>query len=250
MDEDTLAFLSGGTEDTAAAPSPAPEAPSATPEGPPRGPDGRFASREPASDAGGAAASAPAAPRPEPGHVPLSAVLDERERRQAAEARLAEYEALQREAVAQAQDAELPPAERVEHALYAQNLRASRRFAEREYGKGAITALHDWAVARCDADPFFNQQMLASEDPYEAAYRAWQSEQVLARVSPTDLADYEAWKTARAAVVSAARGSGPGGFPQQPAPPRSLATAPNAGGSGLPEIQFGPGAAHASLFKR
>lgn len=244
MDEDTLAFLSGGTEDTAAAPSPAPATPSAAPEGPARGPDGRFTSRELASDAG-------LAPRPpEPGHVPLSAVLDERERRQAAEARLAEYEALQREAVAQAQDAELPPAERVEHALYAQNLRASRRFAEREYGKGSIAALHDWAVARCDADPFFNQQMLASEDPYEAAYRAWQSEQVLARVSPTDLADYEAWRAARAAAVSAARGPGPGGLPQQPAPPRSLATAPNAGGSGLPEIQFGPGAAHASLFKR
>ncbi|HEY2051190.1 MAG TPA: hypothetical protein VGH03_17765 [Caulobacteraceae bacterium] len=242
MDEDTLAFLSGGTEDTAAAPSPAPEAPSAAPEGPARGPDGRFTSREAAPDGGG---------RPvEPGHVPLSAVLDERERRQAAEARLAEYEALQREAMAQVQEAELPPAERVEHALYAQNLRASRRFAEREYGKGAIAALHDWAVARCDADPFFNQQMLASEDPYEAAYRSWQSEQVLARVSPTDLADYEAWRAARAAAVSAARGSGPGGFPRQPAPPRSLANAPNAGGSGLPEVQFGPGAAHASLFRR
>jgi hypothetical protein len=245
MDEDTLAFLSGGTEDTAAAPSPAPEAPSATPEGRARGPDGRFTSRDAALD-GGAGGTRPV----EHGHVPLSAVLDERERRQAAEARLAEYEALQREAVAQAQDAELPPAERVEHALYAQNLRASRRFAEREYGKGAIAALHEWAVSRCDADPFFNQQMLASEDPYEAAYRAWQSEQVLARVSPTDLADYESWKAARATALSAARGPGPGGFPQQPAPPRSLANAPNAGGSGLPEVQFGPGAAHASLFRR
>ncbi|MBV8683546.1 MAG: hypothetical protein JO111_11765 [Caulobacteraceae bacterium] len=229
MEDETLEFLSGGTEDTSAA-HPAGSEPQTAP--------------EPVETA-----SPPPAPRPpEPGHVPLSAVLDERERRQAAEARLAEYEALQREALVQAQQAELPPAERVEQALYAQNLRASRRFAEREYGRDAISALHDWAVARCDADPFFNQQMLASEDPYEAARQAWQSEQVLARVRPSDLGDYEAWRTARAA--SAAQGSPPGGFPQQPAPPRSLANAPNAGGSGLPEVQFGPGAAHASLFRK
>jgi hypothetical protein len=239
MDDDTLAFLSGGTEDTAAAPSPAPPSPEAS-EGTAGAP----------TQAGESPIVAERPRPPEPGHVPLSAVLDERERRRAAEARLAEYEAMQREVMAQAREAELAPAERVEHALYAQNLRASRRFAEREHGKAAIGALHDWAVARCDADPFFNQQMLASEDPYEAAYHAWQSEQVLARVRPTDLADYEAWKAARAAVPSAAPGARPGGFPPQPAPPRSLATVPNAGGSGLPEVQFGPGAAHASLFKR
>ena len=52
-------------------------------------------------------------------------------------------------------------------------------------------ALHDWAVARCDADPFFNQQMLASEDPYEAAYRAWQSEQVASTES------YPMWRLAK-----------------------------------------------------
>src|SRR5271168_1518575 len=102
MEEDKLAFLSGGTEDTAAAPMPESEPPS--PEafedlGQARGADGRFVAQE---------AEPPPAQREAtaPGHVPLSAVLDEREKRRAAEARLAEYEARQREELARYSQAE------------------------------------------------------------------------------------------------------------------------------------------------
>lgn len=274
MDEDVLGFLSGGTEDTAAAPTPAQEPAAAAalepagqdaPGGPVRGADGRFAPRDqgggqPAqaaqAPAPAAQAAAPAAAPPEPGHVPLSAVLDEREKRQAAERRLAEIEQRQRAAQDQARNAELPPDVRVSQALHAQNLRSSRRFAEREYGKETIAAVHDWVVAKCDSDPAFNQQMLASEDPYEAAYQAYQREQVLSRVKPDELAQYEAWKAAQAAggqaPAPASAGAAAPAAPQPaaPAPPRSLVNQPNAGGGAAPQVAVGPGEAHASLFRR
>src|SRR5277367_4956110 len=71
--------------------------------------------------------SAPVAP----GHVPISAMLDERERRQAAERQVAELQ----QYVAPAPP---PPLEEQEEArLYASNLSASPRFAEREHGREA-----------------------------------------------------------------------------------------------------------------
>jgi epoxyqueuosine reductase QueG len=184
-------------------------------------------------------------------------MLDEREKRQKAEARLAEIDLQNRENQARQQQQQLPPEARLQQALYSQNLRTSRRFAERAYGAETVATVHDWVVARCDADPAFNQQMQSSEDPYESAYQAYQREQVLAKVSPTDLADYEAWKAAKAAGSGQPAAQPAAGHPAAaspnlapPPPPRSLASQPNAGGSGQPEVHVGPGAAHASLFRR
>jgi hypothetical protein len=200
--------------------------------------------------------AAAAAASAEPGHVPLSSLLDEREKRQAAERRAAQYEDRQREAQQRQAQQQLPPDVQMQQALYQQNLRSSRRFAEREYGKDTIATVHDWAVARCDADPAFNQQMQSSDDPYEAAHQAYQREQVLTKVQPGDLADYEAWKASRAgqgqpsAQPAAAPASATSSQPASLRPPVSLASQPNAGGSGRPETPVGPGAAHASLFQR
>ncbi len=111
------------------------------------------------------------------------------------------FEQQLRELQAKATPPEQPePNEVLQQALYAQNLRASRRFAEREYGKEQIATVHDWAAARCDADPIFNQQMRSSDDPYEAAYQAYQREQVLAEVQPSELEAFKAWKASQAAA--------------------------------------------------
>ena len=56
------------------------------------------------------------------------------------------------------------------------------------------------------------------------------------------------WRPRRAHIVRTRWADAPSCSCREPAPPRSLATAPNAGGSGRPEVQVGPGAAHASLF--
>ena len=200
------------------------------------------------------AAAAPQQPTPagyepraaEPAAVPISALLDEREKRQAERARA---ESLERQ-IQEMRAAQQPPpplsrTEAVEVALYSQNLRSCRRFAEREYGKDAIDEVHRWATRRCDEDPHFNQQMLASDDPYEAAYQALAREKILAAVKPDDLAAFKAWQGAQARA---------GSFPPSPAlarlVPRSLATASGTGGAGAPHVPIGPGQAFASAIPR
>jgi hypothetical protein len=149
---------------------------------------------------------------------------------------------------------ELAPTEHLEVALYSQNLRASRRFAEREHGKENIASVHDWAIRRCDEDPIFNHQMRSSEDPYEAAYQAYNREQILQAVKPDDLDAFKAWQAAQAA----ASGQHPahlrdrGGHPttSRTPVPRSLATASGTGGAGAPHVPIGPGQAFANAINR
>jgi hypothetical protein len=229
--------------------APAPE-PKTAPEGPAqdRAKDarGKFAGKsEPAPEPAQAApAPAPQAPPPEPGHVPISALLDEREKRQAADRA---YRELQERLAAQQPQEPPPPEEAFEQVLYAQNLRISRRFAERQYGAELTASVHDWAVKRCDADPLFNLQMRSSDDPYEAAMQAYNREQILAAVGPSDLEAFQAWKTAQAQLSA----TQPVPQPAPAAPlPRSLADAPGNGAVGLPHVPVGPGEAFRSAIPR
>ncbi len=264
---DKLGFLDapGAAEPSAtsgvpAAPAPAPEP---APSGPARDEHGRFASPaasptpEPSPAATGDPGAStgvpgqPAATPAEPGHVPISALLDEREKRQAEKAA---REALERRLEALTAQRDPPPEltrdQQLEAALYNQNLRASRRFAEREYGKEAIAAVHDWAAARCDQDPPFNAQMRASEDPYEAAFQAYNREQILQTVKPTDLAAFKAWQAAQAAAGQLTGANPAMAANAAAAVPRSLATASGTGGAGAPHVPVGPGMAFANAINR
>ena len=167
MDEDKLGFLTPEVEEARVEEAPA--AAPAAPEGPARGADGKFARAADAPRAPSVTAREGTAPPPPQeggggsGHVPISALLDEREKRQAAERRWAELQGRANPPPPPTRD------EQLEAALYGQNLRASRRFAEREYGREQIATVHDWAAKRCDEDPAFNSQMRSSEDPYSSA---------------------------------------------------------------------------------
>jgi hypothetical protein len=269
MSDDKLNFLGGeqpaGSDPASTAAS---QAAAATPadDGPQRGPDGRFLTAVPVTDPSSYAKASEDKPSiarasddresrlREDGHVPISALLDEREKRQAEKA---QREALERRiAEMRAQVApqrELAPTEHLEVALYSQNLRASRRFAEREHGKDNIAAIHDWATRRCDEDPIFNQQMRSSDDPYEAACQAYNREQILQAVKPDDLAAFKAWQ-ASSAKASEARATHES-IPTHPSTsrtpvPRSLATASGTGGAGAPHVPVGPGQAFAIAINR
>jgi hypothetical protein len=233
-------------------------------EGPQRGPDGRFLTAVPVTDSPQANAADPResggsedrsqSRLREDGHVPISALLDEREKRQAEKAQREALERRVAEMTAQASPPrELAPAEHMEVALYSQNLRASRRFAEREYGKEAIAAVHDWAARRCDEDPIFNHQMRSSDDPYEAACQAYNREQILRTVKPDDLAAFKAWQAsaAKASEARAAHESIPTHRSTSRTPvPRSLATASGTGGAGASHVPIGPGQAFANAINR
>jgi hypothetical protein len=194
-------------------------------------------------------AAEPPQPPADPGHVPISALLDEREKRQAERARAEILERqLQDMRAALQPPRDLEPNAAMEMALYNQNLRASRKFAEREYGKSQIQEIHDWAAARCDADPMFNQQMRSSEDPYEAAYQAYNREQILRTVKPDDLAAFKAWRQAQAQAATHSSATHPSATPA--AVPRSLATASGTGGAGQPHVPVGAGQAFGAAFSR
>ena len=222
--------------ESAVAPTETP-APETAPERP-RGPDGKFAP---------AKAETPTPAPAEPGHVPLAAMLDERDKRQALEKQLAALQA-ERDAAAKANAEPLPLEAQVQQQLYVANLKASRRFAEREYGKETVATVHDWASAKCDADPVFNAQMQASEDPYEAAMQAYNREKIIAGVTSVDeLAQFQAWKAAQAQVQASTQSLTPSSPAQ--AIPRSLANAPGNGAQGAASVAVGEGNAYAGLFK-
>ena len=201
--------------------------------GPERGPDGKFVAKAEAE--------------PEPGLVPLAALLDERDKRKKFEDQLRE---LQRQANPPATP---EPTEVLQAQRYADNLRFSRKFAEREYGKDTIATVHDWVVAKCDADPAFNEQMRQSEDPYEAAYQAYnraQLEPLIADVKPADFAAFKAWQAQQAAGDPIPAQQPPAAQAAPVAVPKSLVNAPGNGAAGKPFVDQRPGAAFEAAIPR
>lgn len=228
------------------------EAPAPVADGPVRGPDGKFAA---------AATPEPviAAPVAEPVAVehqapPLAALLDERDKRQAAERRA---EGLEREARelrewrAQQEarrDATPPPSREtdpegyeahqratVQAELYAQRLDSSLSMAEIRHGPDVAKAAFDWGVQRCDSDPYFNDKVKASRDPVGLVVSEWRREQTLSKISdPADVDAFLAWK------ASQAPGAAPAAPSPRPAAPRpSLASGPSASQIAEPEAMDG-----------
>jgi hypothetical protein len=197
-----------------------------------------------APDAGETPALQTLAPPLEPGHVPVAALLDERDKRKAAERRLAEVEA--------GRKADVPPPEQTTaQQLWAVRMDLSRELLASQIGEAEVEALHQWGFEKCGSDPLFNQQVLQSKNPYAFLRQARQREQLLAEVSPDDLDDYKAWKAAKAAAKDAGETPALRASTPVPTPPRSLANAPNAGGAGaLSETPMGPGAAFAAAIRR
>lgn len=178
-------------------------------------------------------------PKPEPQNVPLAAHLDERERRQAAEARA---KAAEERLAAQQQPQQVPDMfedpdgysayqdQKVQAALYQANLRWSERIATSEHGKETVAEAKKWGIERCETDPYFNAKVGSSEDPVGFVVMEWKREQIASQVSPDDFAQFQAWKQAQAQLQAPAPDNpAPPTSPRTP-PPRSLASAPSAGG--------------------
>lgn len=247
----------------AEAAAPEPSAPPAA-EGQPRAADGKFAPKDgappAAPEAPAASAEAPPAPAQpaaptEDRFAPIAALLDEREKRQAAERRAEQAEAWRREQEAarsrqpapQAPDPETDPdghaawqmdqriASRLDGALYEQRREISQQFAVQQHGAETVKTAFDWGVQRCDEDPYFNARVRASKDPVGLVVQEYQQQQLLAEMTPSEVEAFRAWKASQAAAVDAAPAaapapaSAPAAPPPPPAAPRpSLAAAPSA----------------------
>lgn len=176
--------------------------------------------------------------RPEPQHVPLSAMLDERDKRKAMEAELARY----RQQEQQQQPIEAPDMfadpdayaafqdQKVQQALYQTNLQWSQRIAAIQYGEETVNEASKWAFDKCNSDPYFNAKVASSADPIGYAVQEWKREQIASQVSPDDFAQFQAWKAAQAQLQASQPHTAATPVTSRATPPRSLASAPSAGG--------------------
>lgn len=200
---------------------------------------GRFAAKDKgdapaAPEVSAEATGAPPAPSTkEQHHIPLSAVLDERERRQKAEAQLA---LLQRQIAAQQAQQRLPdPVEdaqaytayvqgEFQRQLVANKLQQSEFLARDKFGD----ALVDEALAFFDENPRDSHRFVDAPSPFHAAIKWYQEQKaVQERAAP----DYEEKLRAKLrAELEAEMRAGA----SSPAIPRSLASAPAAGRSAPP----------------
>lgn len=178
---------------------------------------------------------------PEPQTAPITALLDERERRQAEKARADKLEAELAQFRASQQPQQVPDRwedpegfdayqdQKVQAALYQQNLRWSERTATIEHGAETVNQAKDWGFARCDQDPYFNAKVAASPDPVGFVVSEWKREQIASQVTPEDLTQFQAWKAAQAQLQASTAPEGAPPNSPRTAPPRSLASAPSAG---------------------
>ncbi len=182
----------------------------------------------------------------EPGFVPLGALLDTRDKLKAAEARAQQLE--QEQAQARAQQQQPTPdmfedpeafqaaiANQIHQTSLNTRLDLSEDFARSRYDDATVDAARDWALAQAKANPVFGQQLLTNRNPYDFAVREHKRVSALEKLGsdPGEVDQFLAWKAAQAEPAAA-----PAAPPTQTSlPPRSLASAPSAGGVSLDIVQ-------------
>lgn len=215
MQEDQLVDSVFAGETVEAPPVEAPIEP--TPEAPPE-PQAEAAPQEPPVEA-------PAEPQPHA--VPLTTLLDEREKRKAAEAAREAAEARLREIEAKAAPSKIPdPVDdpegharylngQLQQALAGERLAVSEQFAIREHGQETVDTAVQWAVEQAQKDPTFGPRYMAQPDPVGWIVRQHKQSALLSDVGD----DLDGWFAKEAAK----RGFAPQAAPPAPPAPASVA---------------------------
>lgn len=255
--------------------------------GQPRDDAGRFAAKaaeppkteaQPAQPAPAPVAQQQPAPTPapvpqpepakaEPGHVPISALLDEREKRQKLEKRLADFEQQTRQPES-APSFQTPEdiASYVQQQARAAEWNATVRFSEhsarKDHGDEAVDAAIKWSLERADREkaqlgfsPFAVEQM-RQQHPLDWVVRQHKRDTFAAEIGD-DPAAYRAKVRAELEAEIAASTQAPQPAPAAAAPPqpaapkppppvRSIAGATSAGG--MQSVPTGPGKAFDAAF--
>lgn len=167
----------------------------------------------------------------------LAALLDERDKRKAAEA---ELQRLRDAAQANQAPIQMPdPYEdpegfaaaqeaRVSQALYQTNLRWSEQIATMKHGEETVTAAKDWGFKRCETDPYFNAKVAASPDPIGYVVTEYKRDEIASNVNLDEFAQFKAWQAAQGQIAQQAASAAPPNAASA-IPPKSLASAPSAG---------------------
>lgn len=193
------------------------------------------------------------------GYIPIGVMLDtrdqlkaERDRAKALEEQLRQFQ----------QPAPTPDDEQyadfrfsqTEQAVLSTKLDISEEMTREKFGDETVDAVKDWAVKRFAEDPSFHQQVLSQRNPYGFAVAQYQRSQALdklgAAADPSKIEAFLAWQAAQqAGTQPVATAPAAAAIPQEtPAiPPRSIASAPGAGG-GAAHVPTGPGEGYAAVF--
>ena len=172
-------------------------------------------------------------PKPEPGHVPITALLDEREKRKELERQIAALRETQQPV--NTPDPTVDPygyqqhlMQQVQQQVIDTRLNMSETAARRHYGAEVTDAAKQWALEKFAANPAFQQEVISQADPYGYAVEAYKRDQIASQVTPDDFEQFKAWKQAQASLAAAPVVATP--TPAAPVP-RSIVSAPSAGGS-------------------
>lgn len=201
---------------------------------------------QPAADAPDAAPEPVVAPepaKPEPGFIPIAAMLDEREKRQRLERENEELRKAQAERQAKAQpqiDPIIDPEGYQAHVARQVEIgrqRMSAAMAVDKYGEETVKAAESAFNAALARNPALGQEIADSVHPYDFAVKWHRKQQLASEIGDVD--SVEALVRREAAkygyVLNPAAPGSPGPAALQPAapgqqpPPRSLASAPAAG---------------------
>lgn len=193
---------------------------------------------EPEEAKGEPEAAPPAATEEKPQSIPITALLDEREKRQEAmrRAEMAERRAqeLERRIAAAQQQQKRPdwfekPDEAIqyhtaplEQRILSDKLDISETMAEDKYGAEAVAAAKAAYLQAIQEDPALHQRTLKSKHPYDEVVKWHKRQSFVSQIGD----DPDAWLEAQIAARMQQQGSSPAPVNR---PPVSLAAAPAAG---------------------
>lgn len=111
----------------------------------------------------------------------------------------------------------------------------SGRFAEQKYGKETVDAAVAWAEAEGKKDPTLGQRVQVQASPVEYVVEEYERSRTLQTLSGKSLEDYaKEYAVQQGWIVSQPAGQPVIQKPSPATPPRSLASAPAAGGNKAP----------------
>jgi hypothetical protein len=172
--------------------------------------------------------------KPDPGFVPLAALLDERDRKKHLEAELARYQAQQQPPEPlDVYDPEQMAAFQQQQVINTK-LDISEDMTRDKFGDELVDQARDWALQRFNANPAYQAEVLRQRNPWKYVVEQYQRDQIASQVSLTDFEQFKAWQAAQAQVAQ--QTAAPVAAETPPVqPPRSLASAPSAGSSTQPK---------------
>jgi hypothetical protein len=134
--------------------------------------------------------------------VPRAALLAEREKRQAFEARIAQLEA---DANVGAANVGYDPYAGVDpYALHAmqqvhvQRYKISELQAAQMHGADLVREAKQWAIDRVKADPLYDARVDRSDDPFTVIVEDFRREQILSQITPDIFKEFQAFRAAQA----------------------------------------------------